>query len=68
MTTRTPESRAASYKTDMLAHFDIGPQYDFSRGFGVYLSGGLTFQMLRYFGCQRGPRDRHPSAGALGHP
>ncbi len=40
-----------SYRTDLLAHLDIGPQYDFSRGFGVYLSGGLTFQMLRYLGA-----------------
>lgn len=42
---------AASYRTDILAHLDIGPQYDFTRGFGVYLSGGLTFQMLRYLGA-----------------
>jgi hypothetical protein len=40
-----------SYRTDLLAHLDIGPQYDFSRGFGVYLAGGLTFQMLRYLGA-----------------
>jgi hypothetical protein len=40
-----------SYRTDLLAHLDIGPQYDFSRAFGVYLSGGLTFQMLRYLGA-----------------
>ena len=42
--------KAGSYKTDVLAHFDLGPQYDFSRGFGVYLAGGMTFQMVRYFG------------------
>lgn len=40
-----------SYRTDLLAHLDIGPQYDFSRAFGVYLSGGITFQMLRYLGA-----------------
>jgi len=40
-----------SYRTDLLAHLDIGPQYDISRAFGVYLSGGLTFQMLRYLGA-----------------
>jgi hypothetical protein len=40
-----------SYRTDLLAHLDIGPQYDFSRMFGAYLSGGLTFQMLRYLGA-----------------
>src|SRR6185503_10028528 len=28
--------KTGSYKTDVLAHFDLGPQYDFSRGFGVY--------------------------------
>jgi hypothetical protein len=42
--------KTGSYKTDVLAHFDLGPQYDFSRGFGVYLAGGMTFQMVRYFG------------------
>jgi hypothetical protein len=43
--------KTGSYKTDVLAHFDLGPQYDFSRGFGVYLAGGLTVQMVRYFGA-----------------
>jgi hypothetical protein len=43
--------KPGSYKTDLLAHFSLGPQYDFSRGFGVYLSGGLTVQMVRYFGA-----------------
>jgi hypothetical protein len=42
--------KTGSYKTDVLAHFDLGPQYDFSRGFGVYLAGGLTMQFVRYFG------------------
>jgi hypothetical protein len=42
--------KTGSYKTDVLAHFGLGPQYDFSRGFGVYASAGLTFQMVRYFG------------------
>jgi len=40
-----------SFRTDLLAHLDIGPQFDLSRAFGVYLSGGLTFQMLRYLGA-----------------
>jgi hypothetical protein len=40
-----------SYRTDLLAHLDIGPQYDISRAFGIYLSGGITFQMLRYLGA-----------------
>jgi len=40
-----------AFRTDLLVHLDIGPQYDFSKGFGVYLSGGLTFQMLRYLGA-----------------
>ena len=43
--------KPGSYKTDVLAHFGIAPQYDFSRGFGVYVSGGLTFQMVRYLGA-----------------
>ncbi|MET0595363.1 MAG: hypothetical protein ABW133_21880, partial [Polyangiaceae bacterium] len=42
--------KPGSYKTDLLAHFSLGPQYDFSRSFGVYVSGGLTVQMVRYFG------------------
>jgi hypothetical protein len=42
--------KTGSYKTDVLANFSLGPQYDFARGFGVYLSGGLTVQMVRYFG------------------
>jgi hypothetical protein len=42
--------KTGSYKTDVLAHFGLGPQYDFARGFGVYLAGGVTFQMVRYFG------------------
>jgi hypothetical protein len=41
----------AAYRTDLLVHLDIGPQYDFSKGFGVYFSGGLTFQMLSYLGA-----------------
>jgi hypothetical protein len=40
-----------SFRTDILAHLDIGPQFDISRAFGVYVSGGLTFQMLRYLGA-----------------
>jgi hypothetical protein len=43
--------KTGSYKTDILAHFDVGPQFDFSRGFGMYVSGGLTLQMVRYFGA-----------------
>jgi len=42
--------QTGSYKTDILAHLDIGPQFDFSRAFGMYVAGGLTFQMVRYFG------------------
>src|SRR5205823_6302600 len=42
---------SAAYRTDLLAHLDIGPQFDISRAFGVYLAGGLTFQMLRYLGA-----------------
>jgi len=43
--------KPGSYKTDLLAHFDFGPQYDFSKHFGMYLSGGMTFQMVRYAGA-----------------
>ena len=40
-----------SFRTDLLARLEIGPQYDFSRMVGAYISGGLTFQMLRYLGA-----------------
>jgi hypothetical protein len=40
-----------AFRTDLLAHLDIGPQFDISRNVGVYLAGGLTFQMLRYLGA-----------------
>jgi hypothetical protein len=43
----TPES----YRTDLLVHLDVGPHYDFSRGFGIYANGGLTFGMLRSLGA-----------------
>jgi hypothetical protein len=42
---------AASYRTDVLVHLDVGPHYDFSRGFGIYANGGLTFDMLRFLGA-----------------
>ncbi len=40
-----------SFRTDILARLEIGPHFDFSRMFGAYLAGGLTFQVLRYFGA-----------------
>jgi hypothetical protein len=40
-----------SYRTDILAQLSIGPQFDVSRYVGVYVAGGLTFQMLRYLGA-----------------
>ncbi len=42
---------ATAYRTDILAHLGIGPQYDVSRMVGIYLTGGITFQMLRYLGA-----------------
>jgi hypothetical protein len=42
---------ADSYRTDLLVHLDVGPHYDFSRGFGIYANGGLTFGMLRSLGA-----------------
>ncbi len=48
---RSANVKPEAFRTDVLAHLDIGPQYDFSKGFGAYLSGGLTFQMLRYLGA-----------------
>jgi len=39
---------APDYKTDFLFHLAAGPQYDFARAIGVYLSAGLTTGVLRY--------------------
>src|SRR4030095_2231935 len=33
---------STAYRTDVLAHLDIGPQYDISRAFGIYLYAGQT--------------------------
>jgi hypothetical protein len=41
----------AAFRTDVLAHLDVGPQFDISKYVGVYVAGGLTFQMLRYLGA-----------------
>jgi len=43
--------QSESFRTDILARIEIGPHYDFSRMFGAYFAGGLTFQMLRYLGA-----------------
>ena len=36
------------YKTDVIFHLAIGPQYDLARGVGIYLDGGLTVGVVRY--------------------
>ncbi|HEY6081324.1 MAG TPA: hypothetical protein VIW29_21060, partial [Polyangiaceae bacterium] len=36
------------YKTDLLFHLAVGPQYDFARYVGMYVHGGLTTGVLRY--------------------
>ena len=36
------------YKTDFLFHLGVGPQYDFAKAFGVYVTAGLTTGVLRY--------------------
>jgi hypothetical protein len=40
------------YKTDFLFHLAVGPQYDFARAVGVYVSAGLTTGILRYIHTQ----------------
>jgi hypothetical protein len=40
-----------AYRTDFLVGLGIGPQYDISKYFGVYMSGGLTFGVLRSLGA-----------------
>jgi hypothetical protein len=44
-------AQASWYKTDTLVHLGIGPQYDITRGVGIYAYGGLTACMLRYLGA-----------------
>jgi hypothetical protein len=36
------------YKTDLIFHLAIGPQYDLARGVGIFLHGGLTVGVMRY--------------------
>jgi opacity protein-like surface antigen len=36
------------YKTDLLFHLGVGPQYDFARAFGIYAAAGMTTGVLRY--------------------
>jgi hypothetical protein len=43
--------QASWYKTDTVVHLGIGPQYDITRGVGVYAYGGLTAFVLRYLGA-----------------
>jgi hypothetical protein len=44
-------TQASWYKTDTLVHLGIGPQYDITRGVGIYAYGGLTAYVLRYLGA-----------------
>jgi hypothetical protein len=36
------------YKSDLLFHLAVGPQYDFARAFGAYVNAGMTTGVLRY--------------------
>jgi hypothetical protein len=40
------------YKTDLLFHLAVGPQYDFNRYVGIYGHGGLTTGVLRYISTE----------------
>jgi hypothetical protein len=44
-------AQPAWYKTDTLVHLGVGPQYDITRGVGIYAYGGLTAGVLRYLGA-----------------
>lgn len=44
---RSRGATVADYRTDMLFHFSVGPQYDFNRYFGLYAGGGMTVGALR---------------------
>lgn len=37
----------AQYKQDLILRLGLGPQYDFSRNFGVFATGGLSVGMFR---------------------
>lgn len=39
---------APEYKTDVLFHLAVGPQYDFARYVGAYAHAGITTGILRY--------------------
>jgi hypothetical protein len=41
-------ARFGDYKTDLVFHLGVGPQYDFARYFGAYVNFGLTTGVLRY--------------------
>jgi hypothetical protein len=38
----------ADYDTDIALHLAAGPTFDINRYFGIYLTGGLTTQVVRY--------------------
>lgn len=48
MTDDMGNTRAPEYKTDLLFHLAVGPQYDFVRYVGVYAHAGITTGVLRY--------------------
>ncbi len=43
----TPNPVEPEYKTDMLFHLAVGPQYDFARAVGLYAQAGITTGVLR---------------------
>jgi hypothetical protein len=45
------QAQSSWYKTDTMVHLGIGPQYDITRGVGIYAYGGLTAGVLRYLGA-----------------
>lgn len=45
---RFDSGKTPDYKTDLLFHLGVGPQYDFARAFGVYVNAGMTTGVLRY--------------------
>ena len=49
---RFDDMTTPDYKTDVLFHLGVGPQYDFARAFGIYAAAGMTTGVLRYIHTQ----------------
>jgi hypothetical protein len=44
------QANAPVYKKDLVLHVAVGPQLDFTRNIGLYATGGLSADVLRFLG------------------